>query len=650
MRLSAVVLRALAFAIAAVAAIGASNIAVSVLEQRSSLVVREKLIDERFDWAKVIADGLQIILEGEAPSEAARFRAISLAGGVVDASRVIDNLRVAESDGFEAPTFAIEILRNDSGVSLIGLIPSEVDRDDLADRITSIADGQPVTDLLEIADYPAPESWRPATSFALRALGQLPRSKVSVRDGSVEITAISDSSEQKRELEASLLRSVPDTVTLSLQISAPRPVISPYITRFSLDEAGARFDSCTAGDEESRAQIIAAAVEAGIAGSPNCLLALGAPSKTWPDAVAMSIEAISDLGGGLVTISDTDIHIVARENSDQTRFERVIGDLENALPDIFALDATLPVTVEESEEGPPEFSITLSPEGYAQLRGKIADELMNVTAENYAKARFGRENVHMGTLIAEGLPNGWSVRVLAGIEALSFLTNGSVTVAPDHITVSGNTGNPDASGVISRMLIEKLGETTQFELKVNYVEALDPIAALPTPEECVGRIMQATGDRKILFDPGSDILTAATQPVIDDIADALEDCFDAPIEIAGYTDSQGREEMNLALSKNRAEAVLTALRARRVPTGSFVANGYGEENPIADNETEEGREANRRIEFRLFDETAVEAEAAEAGEENESEVSEDVQEEPATEEPSSSDEAAATDEAATESQ
>ena len=72
------------------------------------------------------------------------------------------------------------------------------------------------------------------------------------------------------------------------------------------------------------------------------------------------------------------------------------------------------------------------------------------------------------------------------------------------------------------------------------------------------------------------------------------------MEIGGFTDSQGREEMNQALSQNRAQAVLNALLARRVLTTNLVAHGYGEAKPIADNDTEEGREANRRIEFRLI--------------------------------------------------
>jgi OOP family OmpA-OmpF porin len=72
------------------------------------------------------------------------------------------------------------------------------------------------------------------------------------------------------------------------------------------------------------------------------------------------------------------------------------------------------------------------------------------------------------------------------------------------------------------------------------------------------------------------------------------------MEIGGHTDAQGSEEGNRALSQARAEAVLVALQGRRVDVSGLVAKGYGEANPIADNETEEGREANRRIEFTLI--------------------------------------------------
>ena len=74
-------------------------------------------------------------------------------------------------------------------------------------------------------------------------------------------------------------------------------------------------------------------------------------------------------------------------------------------------------------------------------------------------------------------------------------------------------------------------------------------------------------------------------------------CGDIRLEIGGHTDSQGREQMNLNLSQSRANSVLFELQRRRVLTKNIIAKGYGESQPIASNDTEQGREINRRIEF-----------------------------------------------------
>ncbi|MEJ6396857.1 OmpA family protein [Yoonia sp. 208BN28-4] len=600
MRLSALFLRFAVFALAGILSVIGARATAVFIEERSVIGVREVLIDQGIEWTSVLSDGLQVILEGEAPTEAAAFRAISAAGRVVDASRVIDNMVVAESDAIAPPEFAIEILRNDSGVSLIGLIPATSDREALADRITDIADGQSVADLLEQADYPTPATWRPAMTYALRALEQLPRSKISVTANRVSVDAISDSEAQKRQLEVALTRNQPDGVNVALNITAPRPVISPFTTRFTLDADGARFDACAVNSDEAEAKITAAAQAAGFTGDANCTAALGVPSRTWGDAVALAIKAVGDLGGGTVTIADTDVALVALEGTPQGTFDDVVGGLENALPDVFALASDLPKAPDATSEGPPTFTATRSPEGAVQLRGRVPSDLVNQTAENFALAKFGRDDLTMGTRVVDGLPAGWPVRVLAGIEALSELSNGSVIVQPDQIAIRGNTGNENARADISRLLIEKLGEAAEFDIDVTYVKQLDPVAGLPTPEECVAQISTVTESRKITFDPGSTTLTAETQPIIDDIAEILKLCANLRIQIAGYTDSQGREEMNQQLSRDRAQAVLDALRVRRVPVGTFEAVGFGEADPIADNETADGREANRRIEFSLI--------------------------------------------------
>lgn len=604
MRISHLTLNASITLSAAVAALGTAWLAARSIENGARSALQSLFALEGTEWARVETDGLQVQLSGTAPTEADRFHVLSLAGSVVDESRVIDNMQVLPSAPVQAPDFSVEILRNDSGISVIGLIPAGSDRIALNREMTGIAGDTSVTDLLEVADYPVPDGWDVALDYALKVLAQLPRSKISVTAGGVAVTAIADSRDDQRNLETKLAREAPDAVAMSVHIRAPRPVISPFTLRFLKDADGARFDACSAHTEAGRDRILAAARDAGMIGKASCTLGLGVPSPTWPDAAVATISALTGLGGGSVTIADADITLIAPETTEPRLFDRVTSELEAALPEVFSLHAVLPAKAQADgageSDGPPEFIATLSPEGQVQIRGRLSDERQRSATESFARARFGTEAVYAATRLDPDLPSGWSTRVLAGLEALALLSNGAVEVQPDLVNITGKTGNPDANAEISRLMSEKLGDAQDFRVGVVYVATLDPAANVPTPEECLARVNAIQDDTKITFDPGSADIVADARRAVDDIADVLKSCEDVPIEIAGYTDSQGREEMNKALSQQRAQAVLNALLARRVLTTDFVAVGYGEENPIADNGTDEGREANRRIEFSLI--------------------------------------------------
>lgn len=599
MRLSSLLMIVGTFAVAAVLALVTANLSVKLIEESSEIGVRDALDDKGMVWAEVQADGLQVTLAGIAPTEAVRFAALSTAGTIVDAARVIDDMQVEAAAAIAPPRFSAEILRNDAGLSIIGLIPAETDREAVLDRVRGISGRRPVTDLIEQADYPTPQGWDDALGFALTAMERLPRAKVSVSAGRVAITAITDSSDEKAQLEAQLNRAAPPGLRVTLNVAAPRPVITPFTLRLVKDEDGTRFDACSADTIASQTRIMNAAMAAGLTGPGNCTVGMGVPSPTWARAVEQAIGALSDLGAGSITISDADITLVAAEGTAQNDFDRVVGELENRLPDVFALYAKLPETVDPNQ-GPQEFVATLSPEGLVQLRGRLSDENLRNVADSYAKAAFGSDAVYTATRVVDDLPNSWPVRVLTGLEALSQLSNGVVTVTPETVTVSGNTGDPKASTAIASLLAAKLGEAEEFDIRVTYQEKLDPEAALPTPDQCEAEISGILASSKITFEPSSATIDASALGTIDDIAEVLRLCGDIRLEIQGHTDSQGREEMNASLSQARAQSVLNELRARRVLTSTYSAKGYGEANPIADNETEEGREANRRIEFRLI--------------------------------------------------
>ncbi|MCR9124510.1 MAG: OmpA family protein [Rhodobacteraceae bacterium] len=599
MRLAPILIPAAVFGLAAGGCLVAASFAVTAIEENSEISVRAALDGDGLTWAEVQADGLTIALSGTAPSEAQRFHAITAAGGVVDAARVIDQMKVRASAALAPPRFSAEILRNDSGISIIGLIPASIDRDSIVERLEGM---QPdVADLLESADYPVPRGWQDAMGFALTALALLPRAKVSVDAGHIAITAIADSREDKARLERALSRAKPPDLRMSLNIAAPRPVITPFTLRFVRDADGARFDACSADDQAARDQIVEAARAAGAAGEQRCTIGMGVPSPDWADAASTAISALRDLGEGSVTFSDADVTLIAAQGTDSALFDRVVGELETGLPEVFALHAVLPEPEGESAgAGPPEFTATLSPEGSVQLRGRLSSENLRSVVDSFARARFGSAQVRTAARVVDDLPRDWPVRVLAGLEALSLLRNGVLVVTPDTVTVQGIATDPEAREAVARLLADKLGETETFGIDIAYREPPPPRDQPLGPEACEEAISTILLTGKINFEPGSATVDAESARTMDDIAEVLGKCGDLRLEIQGHTDSQGRESMNQSLSQERAQSVLNALRSRRILTSNFIARGYGETRPIADNGTEEGREANRRIEFHLI--------------------------------------------------
>ena len=108
------------------------------VEQQSVHAVNTALSLEGIEWVQIGADGLQVLMAGTAPDEAARFHALRVVGEIVDSDRIIDSMGVLDPAGIEPPRFSLEMLRNVDGVSLIGLIPASMGRDRLTRGIDEL--------------------------------------------------------------------------------------------------------------------------------------------------------------------------------------------------------------------------------------------------------------------------------------------------------------------------------------------------------------------------------------------------------------------------------------------------------------------------------------------------------------------------------
>jgi len=115
--------------------------------------------------------------------------------------------------------------------------------------------------------------------------------------------------------------------------------------------------------------------------------------------------------------------------------------------------------------------------------------------------------------------------------------------------------------------------------------------------ERVGEGILITFDSGILFDIDSYELKPATQTNAKKLAGTLNKYDDTEIRVLGHTDNTGTDSYNLALSKKRATAVKDYLIGQEVASSRLAMQGLGETDPIATNETTEGRTLNRRVEI-----------------------------------------------------
>lgn len=92
-------------------------------------------------------------------------------------------------------------------------------------------------------------------------------------------------------------------------------------------------------------------------------------------------------------------------------------------------------------------------------------------------------------------------------------------------------------------------------------------------------------------------IEASSQSVIDEISKLLHDNKDLKIEIHGHTDNTGNAQNNLKLSEKRAQSVRAALIEKSIPADRLQAKGFGQNQPVASNDTEDGKAQNRRVEL-----------------------------------------------------
>jgi OOP family OmpA-OmpF porin len=602
MRPAAIAFATAGFLVSIAAAALVATFAVATLEDTTERNSKSALVASGQNWAQIETDGTLVMLTGTAPDERKRIQAFDAISGVVSTTRIQNLMEVEESILAIAPHFALEILRSGTDISLIGITPSETQGDIIRDAIAGI-EGVSLIDMKESTAWTAPEGWDVALQFGAEIMMRVERAKISIMSGEVIVTAVVKSDAEKQLLQQDLQSLKPEGVVLSIDITAPRPIFAPYTLTFIISETDTTL-LCYALTSEGEERIVNAAKRLGAPGTSTCEIGIGAPTESWSEIAVAGMDAVANMGGGIFQMQDSGVTLTAPIGFDAQTFNAIVQSLQEVLPEAYSLQSVLPeAEVIADNDTRPHFHAQLREDGSVILEGVTIDEISKRTLLTYAEAKFGHDAVNDISKIASFAPHGWTSRQLVALEVLAMLIEGNINVTEETVTVTG-TGETEGlyDAILSKLEIG-FGADARFTIEVEEIIPEPVIEDQPDAKECEVEISALLDENQILFAPSSAVIESASVKTINKIVTILNRCKHAAFEIGGHTDSQGREEMNLNLSQHRADAVLDSLLARNMLLGEITAVGYGESQPIADNETEEGRQDNRRIAFKLLEET-----------------------------------------------
>ncbi|MBZ9942443.1 OmpA family protein [Mesorhizobium sp. BR1-1-13] len=141
-----------------------------------------------------------------------------------------------------------------------------------------------------------------------------------------------------------------------------------------------------------------------------------------------------------------------------------------------------------------------------------------------------------------------------------------------------------------------LAQTVAANTEVGPV-ATDAAKTNFSDEECLNRFAVLSRTGAIYFRPASARLDTQSRPLLAEVVGVVSKCPGLKVEVSGYTDADGPVAENKRLSERRAQAVADAIVGAGIPRTQITATGYGEERPVAANDTPKNKALNRRIEF-----------------------------------------------------
>jgi outer membrane protein OmpA-like peptidoglycan-associated protein len=259
---------------------------------------------------------------------------------------------------------------------------------------------------------------------------------------------------------------------------------------------------------------------------------------------------------------DGSVRVTAQDQIEEAR--RIVANLEG----VRVVDVSAPPVLKA-----PQVTLTVD-NGQVSASGVVPTEA--------AKSALGATQ---NTATVDAGVTGAGLSGLAAVaKAFGSTAKGTIELRDGKLTLTGSVekGVKDA-------ILKAAGDA------VGAGNVIDQLTVLAPPPEVIQRAL--TDLPQITFENNSATLTAAGQAAVAEAAAILRDNPTARVRIEGHTDSNGGGESNLALSRARAQTVLTTLVSLGIAADRLASDGFGESRPRVPDTTPENKAINRRVEF-----------------------------------------------------
>jgi OOP family OmpA-OmpF porin len=352
-----------------------------------------------------------------------------------------------------------------------------------------------------------------------------------------------------------------DVVRVTLSGSAPLPSMKTRLTEAARKEVG------------------------GVEVADQMGLARGAPPR-FEAAATLLLDQIGKLKDGKITITDTKVNLsgMARDLGGR---EAIAAALKN-LPEGFSIAANevkAPPYIFQAYKDPVAATVTLT--------GYVPDNNVHAAIATSASRKFFTEKVVDNLKASIGAPASFNTAAVAALGALSRLSTGTLVVSDREVKLSGDALYEGAANDIRAGLGKDFPKNWQYKPEITVKPAAGPVDGTV----CQQLFSDLLGKGKIRFATKRADIDPDSAGVLDHLIETALRCPTTNIEVAGHTDADGEDAFNQALSEKRAQAVIDYLVKAGLPANRFTAVGYGSTQPVAGNETDDGKAQNRRIEF-----------------------------------------------------